>query len=428
MASNIDRVIQIIKEVFQCYQRKLADVIDGSLPDFANRMSEKSLTTVKDNFNNIMQQCMAGFPFLNTLESIEERCCKILDILIEMGEPVALAGTSLKDEISRKIHNEFPNIPRFFFQSTSSNVVQSTPKNVVSIQPSYNLQAYHNDHSRQHPTTTPAVTDDTSYIITGLEERNIVSANTSQFTSPIRPTNLASSSFTPGTKTINNSTPSPVTKDSGLVSKTHTPDSEANDQSNTLPDHDGTGAGGEPRHQPVSDNANTTYDVQPSVCYSCRKAYKDKKSHSFPSDSVTQDVFDHFKVLHIDDREERKKAESRTLCELKKRIEDKDSEIKELKKEVKALKKKVEETNDELKQERRDKESMLKECNNQLKQNISNQQDLSRQRKELEERERKIQERERQPRVELGEKQREKDQHTLQLDKENDSLEENVKQ
>ena len=378
-----DGIIQIIKDVFQSYHRRLSEVIDGSLPDFANRMHEESLTTnIKDSFDPIMEQYLALFPFLKTFESIEELCRKILNVLFKLGGPLITVSATLKDEISTKVEQKF----QLSFLKSDPNVTElkhSTPRNVGAS--TFNRQTCSDSRSDQYPQTTATNTNTAhttevseqqqdSYTTTGHEERN-----TPHFTFP-------SSSYIPGAKTIINSAP---LQDSGFVSKTHTP-------STPLTGH-GAGDGKLP-YQPTSDPVNGTYNsYQTSGDFSSTKHFRD---HLLPTANV-EFVLHFLKEINHDEREERRKAESRANSESEKRREEKDLVIKDLKREVidlKDEKKKLTEDNEnlrddnknlrdenkdlreenrllnnELRQEQTERSSVLKE----LDRSLSDQQDLA---------------------------------------------------
>ena len=114
-------IVRLLNAVLQSNYDKLGRVLQGSMPDFANKMFEKALITecVKNTctFKAIIQDFKAACGCITEISAIEKHIFSFLTVLEDLGGPPSTAGLKLEKELKVLIDMEIPSLSKFLVRS-----------------------------------------------------------------------------------------------------------------------------------------------------------------------------------------------------------------------------------------------------------------------------------------------------------------------
>ncbi len=166
-----ERMISIIKGVFQRHTVKLKETLEGYGSDFSDKMQEKGLIVpeVKDDHQMMMKQYMAGLLPLDSVQKIENHCRTFITILKNFGTavrgPILDEALQLEQDIKKDVENEFVAL-NFLGQSNSSRLPsldQTEPYTTIGLE----VNRDSSDSKPQFTSTVIVKSDPQNPIITG---------------------------------------------------------------------------------------------------------------------------------------------------------------------------------------------------------------------------------------------------------------------
>ncbi len=348
---SLEKMISIIKGVFQRHTVTLKETLEGYLSDFSDKMLEKGLIVSGVNYDHqkMMKQYMVGLQ-PDSVDSIENHCRTFITILKNLGTaggPILKEALQLEQDIKKDVENEFVDL-NFLGQSNSSRL--------------------------------PSLDQPDPYTTVGLEVHRDSSDSKPQFTSistvksyPQNPILITGS-----TQHHNSTCVHTQSADSGITSKTDITMTTNYDEYSRAHDI--------PAIATPSFRTDTTDDPTDGLLV--------RKSNMHYSNSDLELLQICFaEIVNLKEQLEwvnKKKMNKRIdqNREHKEQLKGKEYKIEELKNDIRELKQKVERMDEELKQERND-------LKNEMRQRITDTKDIAQHRKQLEERERIMEERER---------------------------------
>ena len=361
-------LVLILNAVLTSKYDKLRQVLDGSMPDIANKMLEKGLISepVKKTgtFDAIIQSFRSGCGFITDTTTLDKYVSDFFYVLQNVGGPPAMAGLTLEAELKESVEKEFPYLSFLVRRKPMKSTSVPENANFVSIKPKLNRSAYSESHtlpsSMEHSepitleyNTSPAVsrqsnTDTPGIYFQAREEEDfkkdggpdaseLASTRPNTLTDPNNPVISG--------KTSNNAikspaSSSPILKDSGMP-----PTSKLNLLNGSL------ATSGQPHlsnyQQPIADTYNPSEPVS-DKSEARNNLLSSRSMSSFSESSMANEYIDHLKE-ELKEKElkgvqyERKKKEEAE----KKYCESLESQVQQLREELQNVRKELQDVREE---------------------------------------------------------------------------------
>ena len=96
---DVKRLRQAIKDEVERISATLHENVRASMDDFADMLFEKGVISQgirrSKDYNAIMDEFVNALTFLETVQDCKDHCCKLIDVLTEVGGVARMAGVAL---------------------------------------------------------------------------------------------------------------------------------------------------------------------------------------------------------------------------------------------------------------------------------------------------------------------------------------------